>query len=413
MHRSGEGDYVVSAMVTVDTAERRDEVGVTNRLLPESFDRDSFVDLLTTLTAPGDVPHARSVIDGVVEYVSEDLSAASADATGRAAVLSELADVLDTGPGVFIVRNAVDATVLDGVTTEFETMIRRQRAEGRASGDHFAAPGANDRVWNALEKLALAAPDLFVDYYTCHALRLASLAWLGPGYQVTSQVNVVNPGGQAQQPHCDYHLGFMSAHQAEAFPTRVHAMSRQLTLQGAIAHCDMPSATGPTMLLPHSQKYRRGYLDASHPEVAKVFALHHIQLALRAGDAMFFNPSLIHAAGTNSTTHVRRMANLLQVSSAFGRAMESVDRTAVCRAIYPVLAARMRIGGSTPEQLENVLAASAEGYAFPTNLDRDPPIGGLAPPSQADIVRTALTEQLSDGEFDARLREHDTRRQTS
>ena len=42
--------------------------------------------------------------------------------------------------------------------------------------------------------------------------------------------------------------------------------------------------------------------------------------------------------------------------------------------------------------LENVIAASAEGYPFPTNLDSDPPVRGLAPPSQADLVRRALRE---------------------
>jgi hypothetical protein len=39
-----------------------------------------------------------------------------------------------------------------------------------------------------------------------------------------------------------------------------------------------------------------------------------------------------------------------------------------------------------------VIAASAEGYPFPTNLDNDPPVDGLAPPSQADLVRRALRE---------------------
>ena len=40
-----------------------------------------------------------------------------------------------------------------------------------------------------------------------------------------------------------------------------------------------------------------------------------------------------------------------------------------------------------------MIAAACEGYAFPTNLDKDPPIGGLAPASQADIVRTAVAER--------------------
>ena len=62
------------------------------------------------------------------------------------------------------------------------------------------------------------------------------------------------------------------------------------------------------------------------------FDAHHVQLPLQKGDAVFFNPALMHAAGHNRSADVRRMANLLQVSSAFGRAMESVDRLRMSQA---------------------------------------------------------------------------------
>ena len=65
-------------------------------------------------------------------------------------------------------------------------------------GDHFAKPGANDRIWNALEKLCLRDPAVFAAYYGNAVIALVSEAWLGPSYQITSQLNVVNPGGAAQ-----------------------------------------------------------------------------------------------------------------------------------------------------------------------------------------------------------------------
>ena len=49
------------------------------------------------------------------------------------------------------------------------------------------------------------------------------------------------------------------------------------------------------------------------------------------------------------------------------------------------------------------VAACAEGYAFPTNLDRDPPIGGLAPQSQQDLMRSALTQNLPTAQFNTTL----------
>jgi ectoine hydroxylase-related dioxygenase (phytanoyl-CoA dioxygenase family) len=293
----------------------------------------------------------------------------------------------------------------------FDALIAEQRASGAGAGDHFAKPGANDRVWNALEKAALYDPEAFADYYANDILALVSAAWLGPGYQVTSQINVVNPGGAAQTPHRDYHLGFLANEAAAAFPAHVHRLSPVLTLQGAVAHCDMPVESGPTLYLPYSQQYEPGYLAWRLPAFQDHFEAHHVQLPLAKGDAAFFNPALFHAAGTNRSADIRRMANLLQVSSAFGRAMETVDREAVANAVFPVLL-RRKAEGAGEAWLDRVIAASAEGYPFPTNLDADPPVDGLAPPSQADLVRRAVREEWSPGRLRERLRAGAERRQS-
>lgn len=126
----------------------------------------------------------------------------------------------------------------------------------------------------------------------------------------------------------------------------------------------MPVESGPTLYLPYSQSYEPGYLAWRRPEFVEYFAAHHVQLPLAKGDAVFFNPALFHAAGTNRSADIRRMANLLQVSSAFGRAMETVDREATVNALYPVLLAR-KAEGVDEAWLDAVVAASAEGYPSP------------------------------------------------
>lgn len=354
---------------------------------------DDLIAVLADRTDPRDFPHADAVEQEVLVYSADGI---------RAAPPSELVRALSDGPGVVVVRGALDRAVVDRVTAEFDAMVAEQHAAGRQVGDHFAASGTNDRVWNALEKLAVRAPAAFVDYYASDVLALVSLAWLGPGYQVTSQVNVVHPGGRAQVGHRDYHLGFLPPTEIVRYPAHVHRLSPVLTLQGAVAHADMPVESGPTLYLPHSQKYGDGYLATALPEFAEHFERHHVQLPLAVGDAAFFNPAVIHGAGHNRSSDVRRTANLLQVSSAFGRAMESVDRARVCRAVYP----HLRPGH------EHAIAAAAEGYAFPTNLDRDPPVDGLAPPTQADLVRRAVAEHWTAEAFDAALTDHTTRRDT-
>ena len=96
-----------------------------------------------------------------------------------------------------VFEDAFDADVVDRASEAFFAIIDAQHAAGSAAGDHFGKPGANDRIWNAAQKLALHAPQVFADYYANDALAVVCQAWLGPRYQVTSQVNVVNPGGTA------------------------------------------------------------------------------------------------------------------------------------------------------------------------------------------------------------------------
>ncbi|MGC0336177.1 phytanoyl-CoA dioxygenase family protein [Streptomyces sp. SLBN-8D4] len=357
-------------------------------LSEQDCDLGSFRALVERTADPADYPHASAVERNVLLYDTGRVLGAK----DRRQVQEELVRALTDGPGVVVFQGAFpDPAVVDRFTEVFDSLIREQYAAGTTAGDHFAKPGANERVWNALEKAALYDPAAFADYYANPVVALVSEAWLGPGYQVTSQVNVVNPGGLAQTVHRDYHLGFLSDEAAAAYPAHVHRLSPVLTLQGAVAHCDMPVESGPTLYLPFSQLFEPGYLAWRRPEFQAYFKEHHVQLPLAKGDAVFFNPALFHAAGTNRTTDVRRTANLLQVSSAFGRAMETVDREAVSNAVYPALL-RRKAEGADAEWLDNVIAASAEGYPFPTNLDSDPPVDGLAPPSQADLVRRAIAE---------------------
>ncbi len=381
------------------------------RLRAADCDLDEFVASVDRDTEGREFPLAADVVDRVLVYDAERLRAEAAGAEGEDAVAAEIVRALTVGPGVVAIRGAfTDTSVVDRATAVFDAMIADERAAGGAKGDHFAKAGANDRVWNALEKLAVRDPETFVDYYANDVIALASRAWLGPGYQVTSQVNVVRPGGQAQDPHRDYHLGFLENDLVERYPAHVHVLSPVLTLQGAVAHSDMPVESGPTMYLPYSHQYAPGYLAWRLPEFRAYFAEHYVQLPLAKGDAVFFNPALFHGAGTNVSADIQRVANLLQVSSAFGRAMETVDRDRLLRAIYPVLLERS--GSMPPDALANAVAAAAEGYPFPTNLDLDQPVGGMTPASQAELVAQALASGTSTEALGAVLDGYAARRTT-
>jgi ectoine hydroxylase-related dioxygenase (phytanoyl-CoA dioxygenase family) len=365
------------------------------RIYPQHPDIADLQALTSRTTLKADYPLAKTVERNVLIYDCPTLMPMLAEAEGRRALMAEWVDALSTGPGVVVLKRAeTDLAMLDAASDMFRAMIVEQNQKGTGGGDHFAKPGANDRVWNSLEKHCLADPANFARYYGNAFLALISEAWLGPAYQVTAQLNVVNPGGAAQSPHRDYHLGFQTAAEISRYPLHVQLFSPMLTLQGAIAHVDAPMETGPTQLLPFSQIWPEGYLAMGRPEVKALFAERHVQLPLDKGDMLFFSPALLHAAGTNRTSDVRRMVNLFQVSSAYGRAMEAVDRLRMVKALYPALQAARQDHGLTAPQIAAAIAASAEGYAFPTNLDRDPPIGGMAPKSMARVVAEALEADM-------------------
>lgn len=359
-----------------------------------------FKDLIDETLSAKDVPNAEDVVRNVPIYDGNKVLQLAQDESKADALLSEWNRVLSVGSGVVVFRNAfADIALLDSVTDEFRKIITREESAKKEHGDHFAASGANSRVWNSHEKLCAETPELFIRYNANGIIPLIAKAWLGPNYQVTAQVNVVRPGGSAQVCHRDYHMGFLPTELLSEFPVNAHRLSASLTLQGAVAHSDMPVDSGPTKLLPFSQKYDFGYVSVHLPEFLDLFEERHIQLELKKGDAVFFNPALYHAAGENRTEDVHRIANLLQIGSAFGRSTEKVDTKRICGLIFDPLKKMIQSGALTENEVANVVTAGSEGYPFPTDLDRESPTDSLVPHSQSDILRQALTENWEHKRF--------------
>ena len=374
-------------------------------MTPKSCKLDDFTRVIDHKTSLADYPLAAAVEKNVLIYQGDAVRAAAQDPETRKAIMAEWAEAMLSGPGIVVFKNAFAGHfAIDAATKVFNDIITEQHRDKAGGGDHFAKPGANDRIWNALEKLCLREPQIFASYYANEIIALVSESWLGTGYQITSQLNVVNPGGEAQSVHRDYHMGFQTAEEIARFPVHAHSLSQVLTLQGAVAHCDMPIESGPTLYLPYSQNFLPGYFAWRKPEFKDYFNANYVQLPLSKGDAVFFNPALFHAAGQNRTTDVKRMANLLQVSSAYGRAMESMNRARMAAALYPAL---VHVKDQTART--NAIAACAEGYAFPTNLDRDPPLGGLAPQSPQQLMAKALAANWTQNKFNSALEQQSWR----
>ena len=372
---------------------------------------NDFLEIINQKLTDGSVPNASEVKNNIPIYDISSLKTVIENDNLKIELMAEWAWVLKESSGAIVLRNAYpDTSAIDEATNLYERIISDEKQKSGGGADHFAAAGANDRIWNSLQKLCESSPDVFLRYFANTAIQSACEAWLGPNYQMTAQVNLVHPGGAAQQAHRDYHLGFQTAEISASYPSHVHALSPVLTLQGAIAHCDMPVESGPTKLLPFSQTYLPGYAAWRREDFREVFEDKYVQLPLKKGDVLFFSPAIFHAAGTNESSDIHRMANLLQVSSAFGRAMETIDRTKMCSLVYPFASKHLKEKSLTLAEIKAAIAATGEGYSFPTNLDNDPPKGGLAPETQQAFFMNALQNNMGETEFENHLKEMDNKK---
>ena len=367
------------------------------------IDYDDLAKICSQKTLQEDYPFADSVSNNVVIYDANYLETFIGDSENELRLKTELHQVLEGGPGVFVIRNLYRHDAIDQSNNIFEKIVE---SEGNTSNDHFAS-GTNTRIWNAFQKVALEDPEAFISYYSNNLLKLVAESWCGPNSQMTAQVNIVRPGGEMQKPHRDYHLGFQENQVVELFPISAHRLSNYLTLQGGVAHTDMPLASGPTMVLPYSQQYELGYLAWRDNACTDFFNDNAVQNQMNKGDGIFFNPALLHGAGSNTTKDFHRIGNLLQISSPFGKTMERIDYLKIINRIYPLLLEHSINKTLSEKLIENVLVCATDGYAFPTNLDNDKNSNSkLQGMTMFELTKQSLLDLVNLENFSLKLLEH-------
>jgi ectoine hydroxylase-related dioxygenase (phytanoyl-CoA dioxygenase family) len=350
----------------------------------------AFKTLTKQITLKETYPLCSDIKQSIPIYNCNDFDLQDAEQLDK--LQDELYHNLISGPGVYVMKHFFSNLVtIDQASAAFDAIIESELQATGAKGDHFAPASANSRIWNSFSKHALQDPESFAAYFSNPWFKVVCESYLGPGYRITSQVNIVRPGGQPQMPHRDYHLGFQTDEDVVAWPKAVHAMSGLLTLQGAVAHTNMPADSGPTRLMPYSQTFDEGYRSYRTKEFIDYFTQNYVAIPLEKGDALFFSPALFHAAGENCTEDFDRSANLIQVSSTFGKTMETIDTLPLIERTYEILFAKYKSEGMNSE-VDALIRAVGDGYPFPTNLDSRPPApGGMAPESEQDILRRGIS----------------------
>jgi hypothetical protein len=157
---------------------------------------DEFQALISEQLVKADVPFADRIECNIPVYEDNTIDRALGDPDTRVLLMAEWANVLGHLSGAVALKGAIrDLEALDLATAIFEKIIEEERAQS-SGGDHFGERGANDRIWNSLQKLCLRDPAVFARYFASPAIAAVSQAWLGPWWQMTTQANLVRPGGR-------------------------------------------------------------------------------------------------------------------------------------------------------------------------------------------------------------------------
>ena len=244
--------------------------------------------------------------------------------------------------------------------------------------------------------------------------RWSSAAWLGPNYQVTSAAQRGQPGRHG-------------ADRAPRLPPRLHAARDRGAVPGARARALAGAdAAGRGRALRHAGRDRA---DACTCRTRRSTCPATWPIDLPRVPGVLRRPTTCSCRWRRATrcSSTRRCSTAPAptappTSSGWRTCCRCRPRSAGrwrrstgprCReALYPTLLARKRPGASEHD-LRNVIAAAAEGYPFPTNLDRDQPIGSLNPESQAELVWRALENDWDQETFAAELAAQTERRRSA
>ena len=268
-------------------------------------------------------------------------------------------NILVNGSGAFVIKRLVPPSIVEKTNILIMDIIQKQI---KPENDHFSN---NQRIWNFYEKFCAQNPKLFINYFRNPIFNLVIQSYLGPKYEISSQVNIVEPDSKSQIFHRDYHLGLMDIDEIIKYPDNIHKSSSNLTLQCLIAHTQITKENGATKFVPFSQKITNGYIDIHRHHTIKKCNENFIQLEMQPGDALFFNPALFHAAGNNNSKY-NRIANILQINSAFSKSMESVNYNLLQKLVKNEL----KNIHLNKNEFDNIYEIIFNKYNYPRNLDK-------------------------------------------
>ena len=121
-----------------------------------------FQEMINQKLIPDSVPHASKITNNIPIYDIPELQNILQNYEQKYELMAEWAWVLRAGSGAIVLSKAYHNTsVIDEATKIYEKIISDEKLKNVGGADHFAAAGANDRIWNSLQKLCESSPGVF------------------------------------------------------------------------------------------------------------------------------------------------------------------------------------------------------------------------------------------------------------
>lgn len=299
-----------------------------------------------------------NIIKNIPTYKNKDINPIFNKSIDIIKLKAEFNNHLVKGSGVFLIKNVIDNKIIEETNNTINNIIQTQK---KPDNDHFSD---NLRIWNFYEKFCIKNPQLFINYHKNPLFNIIFQSYLGPKYEVTSQINIVKPNSKSQIFHRDYHLGLMELHEILKYPLNIQESSKNLSLQALICHTPMDKLNGSTKLIPFSQKNKNGYIDIKSQEEIEKCGNNFVQLDTDIGDIIIFSPAVYHAAGSNRATS-NRIGNILQINSAFSKPMEIVDK----KKIQTIVERNIKHCILNDLEKECIYEIVTNNYVYPQKLD--------------------------------------------
>ena len=264
--------------------------------------------------------------------------------------MAEWVEALTDGPGVVSIRGAFATPgAIDAANAALLGDHRRGAAEA-TSAAAIISPSPAPMTASGTRSKSSACATRTSSPHTTPTRSSRSCRRPGSARAIRSPRSSTSSTPAARPSPCTATIIWVSNRLAEIerFPVHVHRLSPVLTLQGAVAHCDMPLESGPTLYLPYLAKLPARLLRLARPEFKDYF--NNITSSCRSPRAMrSFQPRPVprrrQQPHQRRPPHRQPPAGLLGLSAAPWRASTGQHELA----LYPALQRPPRRRGDQPQ----------------------------------------------------------------